>query len=84
MNEIKEKFLPLGTVCMLKEGTHAVMIIGYVPVPTNNQQGDGVYGNACNKYCDSCCNGTVKWADLLWPVRRRERVLKWRKFAFRL
>ena len=47
MNEVKEKFLPLGTVCMLKNGTHPVMIIGYVPIPTNNNQTEMYDYTAC-------------------------------------
>ena len=36
MNEIKEKFLPLGTICMLENGKRPIMIIGYLPA-TNDE-----------------------------------------------
>ena len=35
MNEIGEKFLPIGTVVMLKNGTKRVMITGFCAVKNN-------------------------------------------------
>lgn len=35
MNEIGEKFLPIGTVVMLKNGTKRVMITGFCAVENN-------------------------------------------------
>lgn len=32
-NEIKEKFLPIGTVVLLKDGIRELMITSYCPVP---------------------------------------------------
>ena len=40
-NEIREKFLPVGTVVMLKEAEKRVMIIGFCIVPT--EEPDKVY-----------------------------------------
>ena len=39
MNEqlIKEKFLPLGTVVLLKNGTKRIMINGFCTIDANNQ-----------------------------------------------
>ena len=40
MEEIKigEKFLPAGTVVMLKGGTKRVMIMGFCPIETNKKE----------------------------------------------
>lgn len=35
---IDEKFLPLGTVVLLKDGVHKVMIIGYCAVENNSSR----------------------------------------------
>lgn len=35
---MKDKYLPLGTVCMLKGGTKALMIIGYCPQAVGNSE----------------------------------------------
>lgn len=33
---MKDKYLPIGTVCLLKNGKKDVMITGYLPVPNEN------------------------------------------------
>lgn len=33
----KEKFLPIGTVCMLKDGKKRVMITGFCTIPENDK-----------------------------------------------
>lgn len=43
---MQEKFLPIGTVCLLKGGKKKVMITGYLPIP--NEQKDVMYDySAC-------------------------------------
>ena len=37
---MKEKYLPLGTVCMLKGGKKALMIIGYCPQAVGNSENE--------------------------------------------
>ncbi len=37
MEEIKEKYLPIGTVVMLKGGTKRVMITGFCSMPTEDE-----------------------------------------------
>lgn len=37
---MKEKYLPIGTVVTLKEGTKKIMIIGYCPINENNEMFD--------------------------------------------
>ena len=34
---MEEKYLPIGSVVMLKEAKKAVMIIGYLPIPNEDQ-----------------------------------------------
>ena len=38
MDKIGEKYLPIGTVVMLKNGTKRVMITGFCTSPNNNQK----------------------------------------------
>ena len=38
MKEIKEKYLPIGTVVMLKGGTKRLMITGLCVVQQNNKE----------------------------------------------
>lgn len=38
--EIGEKFLPVGTIVMLKGGTHRAMIIGYCPITDKGETFD--------------------------------------------
>jgi len=38
MNEIGEKYLPMGTVVLLKGGTKRVMIAGFCSMEVNNQE----------------------------------------------
>ncbi len=35
---MKEKYLPIGTVCMLKGGEKPIMVIGYCPLTEANQK----------------------------------------------
>lgn len=35
--EIKEKYLPIGTVCMLKKGKKRVMITGFCTIPDDDK-----------------------------------------------
>lgn len=43
--EIKEKYLPIGTVCLLKDGKKKLMITGFCTIPDNDKK---VYDyNAC-------------------------------------
>ena len=35
--EIKEKYLPIGTVCMLKNGKKRVMITGFCTIPEDDK-----------------------------------------------
>lgn len=35
---MKEKYLPIGTVCLLKNGKKRLMITGFCAVPTENKQ----------------------------------------------
>lgn len=37
---MKEKYLPLGTVCMLKGGEKALMVIGYCPQTTSEGESE--------------------------------------------
>lgn len=38
MKEIKEKYLPIGTVVMLKEGTKRTMIVGFCTIAEDDQE----------------------------------------------
>lgn len=38
--EIKEKYLPIGTVVLLKDGSKKAMIIGFCPVTKNGESFD--------------------------------------------
>ncbi len=42
-NEIKEKFLPIGTVVLLKDGNKKVMILSYLIFPTGNAEHREMY-----------------------------------------
>ena len=42
-NEIKEKFLPIGTVVLLKDGNKKVMIISYLIFPTGSDEHKEMY-----------------------------------------
>ena len=41
--EIKEKYLPIGTVVMLKDGNKKVMITSYLIFPTGNDEKKDLY-----------------------------------------
>ena len=44
MNEIGEKYLPIGTIVLLKEATKRVMIIGFCSVDATNKEKLWDYG----------------------------------------
>ena len=43
MNEVKEKYLPIGTVVLLKNGSKKVMILSYLIFPTGNAEKQEMY-----------------------------------------
>jgi len=43
MNEIKERFLPIGTVVLLKDGNKKVMITSYMIYPTGADENKNMY-----------------------------------------
>ena len=54
----KEKYLPLGTVILLKNATKPMMIIGYKTAPNSKEvykNGKVVEGKTCYDYCGCIC-----------------------------
>ena len=43
MSEIKEKFLPIGTIVLLKDGNKKVMITSYLIFPSGNAENKNMY-----------------------------------------
>ena len=38
MNEVKEKYLPIGSVCLLKGGTKRVMVTGFCAIDNTDKE----------------------------------------------